>query len=32
LTADRRLDHDLRDLTQAIDAGLVCTDGPAPQQ
>ena len=30
--ADRRLDHDLRDLTQAIDAGLVCTDGPAPQQ
>jgi hypothetical protein len=30
---DRRLDHDLRDLTQAIDTGLVCTDDePAPQQ
>jgi histidine ammonia-lyase len=26
LTADRRLDHDLRDLTQAIDAGRVSAD------
>jgi histidine ammonia-lyase len=32
LTADRRLDHDLRHLTQAIDAGLVCTDCLPPQQ
>jgi histidine ammonia-lyase len=32
LTADRRLDHDLRHLTQAIDAGWVCTDGPSQQQ
>jgi len=28
LTADRRLDHDLRDLTQAIDAGRVCAGAP----
>jgi histidine ammonia-lyase len=28
LTADRRLDHDLRELTQAIDAGRLCADGP----
>ncbi|HSO60602.1 MAG TPA: hypothetical protein VLR50_06155 [Desulfobacterales bacterium] len=31
LTADRRLDHDLRHLTQAIDAGWVCTGEPSPQ-
>jgi histidine ammonia-lyase len=30
LTADRRLDHDLRDLTQAIDAGRVCSDDHSP--
>lgn len=28
LTADRRLDHDLRQLTQAIDGGRLCADGP----
>ena len=32
LTADRRLDHDLRYLTQAIDAGRVYADGPLQQQ
>ena len=32
LTADRRLDHDVRKLTHAIDAGLVCTDSPPQQQ
>jgi histidine ammonia-lyase len=32
LTTDRRLDHDVRHLTQAIDAGLVCTDSPPQQQ
>jgi histidine ammonia-lyase len=28
LTADRRLDHDLRHLTQAIDVGRLCADEP----
>lgn len=32
LTADRRLDHELRQLTQAIDAGGVCMDSPPAAQ
>jgi histidine ammonia-lyase len=32
LTADRRLDHDLRHLTEEIDAGEVCTGGPSQRQ
>jgi histidine ammonia-lyase len=32
LTADRRLDHDLRNMTLAIDEGQVCTGEPAQEK